>query len=308
MVGTQIRLSRLVALSVGAALVFSSGAAKAEDPPPFVGWSALMPALASQYDPTSLDDCVAGRFECVEKVIKEMHRRLEPLANSCDHDAVFALAYLRTTEAYLTYARRSDFFADARFVNHQDVVFAQMYFDAYDDWAAGRMERVPPAWRIAFSAADDERVSGAGNLLLGISAHINRDLPFALAAIGMTTDSGVSRKHDHDKVDEILNAVVDPMMREQARRFDPELSRAQTPHGLGYAGLLQTIVTWREAAWRHAELLVAAPDGASRAVVAQQIEDYAAAQARAIEAASRYLPPHTTTQARNEYCAVHGAT
>jgi hypothetical protein len=266
-----------------------------------------MPALTHQYDPTSSDDCVAGRFQCVDKVINEMHRRFQPLAKSCDHDAVFALAYLRTTEAYLTYAQRSDFFADPRFVNHQDVVFAYMYFDAYDHWAAGRVENVPPAWRIAFSAADDKRVSGAGDLLLGISAHVNRDLPFALAAIGMTTSSGVSRKHDHDKVDEILNAVVGPLLREQAARFDPQMSTAETPFGLGYAGLLQTLVTWREVAWRHAELLVAAPDPASRAVVAQQIEDYAAAQGRAIEAASGYLPPLTTTQARDEYCATHGS-
>jgi hypothetical protein len=305
--GSQLGLRLLVVLAFCASTTLTSGAAKAEEPPPFVGWSAVLPPLTYQYDPTSEDDCVAGRLQCVEKVIKEMHRRLGPLAQRCDHDAVFALAYLRTTEAYLTYARRSDFFSDPHFVNHQDVVFARMYFDAYDHWAAGRVERVPPAWRIAFAAADHERVSGAGDLLLGISAHINRDLPFALAAIGMTTSSGVSRKHDHDKVDEILNTVVGPLMREQAARFDPEMSRAQTPYGLGYAGLLQTIVTWREAAWRHAELLVAAPDPASRDVVAQQIEDYAAAQAQMIEAASRYLPPLTTTHARNAYCAVNGA-
>jgi hypothetical protein len=96
-----------------------------------------MPALAYQYDPTSEDDCVAGRCQCVEKVIKEMRCRFDPLAERCDHDAVLAMAYLRTTEAYLTYAQRSDFFMDARFVNHQDVVFARMYFDAYDSWPLG---------------------------------------------------------------------------------------------------------------------------------------------------------------------------
>lgn len=308
MTGSSLGLRLLVALSVGASTALFPGSVKAEDPPPFVGWSALMPALTYRYDPTSVDDCVAGRFQCVERVIREMHRRLDPLAESCDHDAVFALAYLRTTEAYLTYAQRSDFFMDARFVNHQDVVFAHMYFDAYDNWAAGRVERTPPAWRIAFSAADDERVSGTGDLLLGMSAHVNRDLPFALAAIGMTTSSGVSRKRDHDKVDEILNAVVGPLMRELGARFDAEMSRAETPYGLGYAGPFQMLVAWREVAWRHAELLVAAPDPASRELVAQRIEDYAATQARAIDAASRYLPPLTSTRTRNQHCAAHGAT
>jgi hypothetical protein len=297
-----------VVLSVAVAASFLTGSAKAQDdPPPFVGWSALMPPLTYQYDPTSEDDCVAGRIKCVEKVIHEMRRRFDPLASDCDHDAVFALAYLRTTEKYLEYAQQSDFFYDAAFVNHQDVVFARMYFDAYDNWHAGRVENVPPAWRIAFAAADARRVSGAGDLLLGISAHVNRDLPFALAAIGMTSSSGTTRKEDHDRVNKILNAVVAPMMQEQAARFDPELSRAQTPYGLGYAGLLQTLVAWRETAWRHAELLVAAPDAATRAAVARQIEDYAAVTAHGIVAGSAYLPPLTSTQTRDAFCAASSA-
>lgn len=285
---------------------FLVGSAKAEDDPPFVGWSAVMPPLTHHYDPTSVNDCVAGRMKCVEKVIQDMQRRFGPLAEDCDHDAVFALAYLRTTEAYYKYAQQSGFFADTPFVNHQDVVFAQMYFDAYDNWAGRRVDRVPPAWRIAFEAADDKRVSGSGNLLLGISAHVNRDLPFALAAIGMTTRSGDSRKPDHDQVNRILNHVVGPLMREEAARFDPAMWRAETPYGIGYTGLLQTLVVWRETAWRHAEMLVAAPNDASRDVVAQQIEDYAAAKARAIVAGTAYVPPLTTTTSRDEYCAAQG--
>src|SRR4028118_1560606 len=120
-----------------------------------------------------------------------------------------------------------------------------MYFNAYDDWASGRVERVPPAWRVALQAAGTQQVSGSGNLLLGINAHVQRDLPFALAAIGMTTESGVSRKRDHDKVNEILNRVVKPLMKEEAARFDPQMETIQTPYGIGYAGLLQTLVAWR---------------------------------------------------------------
>jgi hypothetical protein len=295
------------ALSATVLATVLTGPAAGDEPPPFVGWSAVLPALTYQYEPTSEDDCVAGRFACVEKLIRDMQRRFDPLARSCDHDAVFALSYLRTTQAYLLHARQPGFFADPHFVNHQDIVFAQMYFDAYDNWADGRVELVPPAWRTAFAAADARSVSGAGDLLLGISAHVNRDLPFALAAIGMTTSSGASRKGDHDKVDEILNYVVGPLMKEQAARFDPSLSRTQTPLGLGYTGLLQVLVEWREQAWRHAELLVEAPDDASRAIVAHYIEDYAKTQAEAIVAASAYLPPLTTAKARGDYCAVNGS-
>ena len=52
------------------------------------------------YDPTSANDCTSGRLKCVDAVIKEMDRRFRPLAQACDHNAMFSLAYLRTTEEY----------------------------------------------------------------------------------------------------------------------------------------------------------------------------------------------------------------
>ncbi|HET6641882.1 MAG TPA: hypothetical protein VFG93_01280, partial [Gaiellaceae bacterium] len=68
--------------------------------PPFVGWSSLLPGLSLPYDTTSPDDCIAGRVQCVDKTVREMTKRFDPLASSCDHDAIFALTYLRVTEEY----------------------------------------------------------------------------------------------------------------------------------------------------------------------------------------------------------------
>lgn len=302
-----VRAMASIFLSVSTVTALVASPAPAEEPPPFIGWSAIMPPLTYQYNPTSADDCVAGRVSCVKKTIQDMQRRFARLAQSCDHDAVFALSYLRTTEEYLRATQTTGFFMDPSFVNHQDIVFARMYFNAYDDWARGRVERVPPAWRVALQAADTKQVSGSGNLLLGINAHVQRDLPFALAAIGMTTESGQSRKPDHDKVNKILNRVVRPLMQEEAARFDPQMEAIKTPYGIGYAGLLQTLVAWRETAWRNAERLVAAPTAAAKDAVAAQIEEYAVTSARSIVAGTAYQPPLTTTAARDAHCAVHGA-
>ena len=73
-----------------------------------------------------------------------MRRRFDPLAQSCDHDSIFALAYLRTTEEYRRTIEDPTFFEDTAFVNHEDVVFARLYFDAFDAWHSGRREDVPP--------------------------------------------------------------------------------------------------------------------------------------------------------------------
>jgi hypothetical protein len=279
-----------------------SHASDSQDPH-FVAWSELVPPIAFAYDPTSSDDCVAGRESCVRRTINEMEKRLAPLADSCDHAAVFSLAYLRTTETYLETAQTPGFYDDPRFVNHEDITFAVAYWSAFDNWAAGRLDHVPPAWRIAFEAARDRRVSGSGDLLLGISAHVNRDLPFVLAAVGLTSPDGTSRKRDHDQVNRMLNRVYPPLIEEQAARFDPTMASVEAPYRLGYTGLLQMLVAWREGAWRNAERLVAAPDAAAQAQVAASIEASAEATAHSIVAATQYTPPLTSTTARDSYCA-----
>ena len=111
-----------------------------------------------------LDMCADGRPECVDVTIASMRQRFESLARVCDHDCVFALAYLRTTQTYKWARDQPGFFADTAWVNHEDAVFAEYYFAARDNWAAGRREAVPEAWSIAFDAARTREVTGAGDL------------------------------------------------------------------------------------------------------------------------------------------------
>lgn len=303
------RLMRRSATVWSAVLALSLPAAQARaDDPPFVGWAAALPALTWEHQPSSADDCVAGRVSCVERTIRTMEKRYAPLAAQCAHSAVFALTYLRTTQAYLRTSQTPGFYQDPAFVNHEAVTFAEMYFEAYDEWAAGRRSQVPPAWRVALDAGAARRVSGSGNLLLGVNAHVNRDLPFALAKIGLVAPDGRSRKTDHDKVDVMLNGVVQPLLAEAAERYDPEIEMIQTPYGAGHAGLLQLLFAWRESAWRQAELLVRAPDEASRARVAAAIEANALANAKAIEATTGYVPPLSSSRQRDQHCATYAGS
>jgi len=289
---------------VGLVLAFAWPGSAAADNPPFVGWSALLPALSIPYDVTSPDDCIAGRTQCVEKTVREMTGRFDSLASSCDHNAIFSLVYLRVTQEYLR-TIAAPFFDDTPFVNHEDTVFARYYFSAYDDWATGDIRDVPPAWRIAFDAARAHRVSALGDLLLGINAHVQRDLPFVLYSIGLVAPDGSSRKPDHDRVNQILNRVTDPVEAEIARRFDPTIEYTNLPTTLDDFTLFQLLVAWREAAWRNAELLAAAPTAAARQLVAAQIESDAATEANAIILGTQYLPLSGGSAARDAYCAIH---
>ena len=291
----------LVALAALAFALALPAVASAEDAP-FVGWSALLPGLSFPYDPSSPDDCSAGRVQCVDKTIREMTRRFDALA--CDHNAIFSLTYLRVTEEY----RRTvegPFFDDTPFVNYEDGLFAHYYFAAFDAWAAGRIDQVPPAWRVAFNTAKARAVSATGDLLLGINAHVQRDLPLVLYSIGLARPDGTSRKADHDRVNIILNRVTDEIIAEIARRFDPTADDTDLPTSLDGAALFQLLAAWREKAWRNAELLAAAPTPAARELVVAAIERDAAMEARAIVVSTAYPPLIGGSAARDAFCGVH---
>jgi hypothetical protein len=293
----------VVSLLLATVLLLPAGAARADDPP-YVAWTELLPGLTTEFVPSSENDCTAGRRRCVDAVIREMRRRFDPLADSCDHDSIFALAYLRTTEEYRRTTDDSAFFEDTAFVNHEAAVFAGYYFRAYDAWHAGGPETVPPAWAIAFKAAAEHAVSASGNLSLGISAHIQRDLPFVLAGIGLVKPDGSSRKTDHDRVNEFLNRVTDDLYAEIARRFDPTIDDGELPGEADNTAAFQVIPAWRETAWRNAERLVTAETPEARAHVAESIEAYAASQAEAIRQVTAYGPLQTSA-ARDAYCRTH---
>jgi len=296
----------LVGLGSVASLPSLAAPAHADDAPLFVDWPSLLPSFTDTYDPNSANDCTAGRPNCINSTLKEMERRFDPLAQACSHQAVFAMAYFRTTQTYKWARDQAGYFNDTPWVNHEDAVFARYYFDAYDNWASGNRSAVPQAWLIAFDAAANRQVSGTGNLLLGMSAHVNRDLPYVLAAISITNPDGTTRKPDHDKVNQFLNAELQQLLAEDGARFDAGINpNMVTPYGIGYTALFQTLAVWREQAWRNAEALTNAPTPAARALVAQQIETTAAAEAQSIVTATRYIAPLTNTSSRDAYCAVH---
>jgi hypothetical protein len=282
---------KLVAVVVGALVAttaLSASPASAEDPL-FIGWSELLPGFTTGYDPSSANDCKAGRIQCVDAVIREMTRRFDPLAEACDHSAMFALTYLRTTEEYKRSATAEGFFTDPNFINHQDVVFARYYFDNWDAYRSGDVAGTAPSWKLAFDAADGKHVAGLGNMLLGMSAHVNRDLPMVLADIGLVKPDGSSRKPDHDKVNQFLNLVMEPMLDEAAARFDPTIDDGQIDGTtMDETGLLQMLVAWREQAWRNAEALVNAPTEAARELVRAEIERVAAIESNLIIVATAY--------------------
>ncbi len=267
-------------------------------------WSAL-PGVVPQpnstgFDPTSVNACLSGDERCVLETAREMEQRLVPLARNCQHSALFALAYKHVTYSVLDTPVA---FADRAFIQHQVGVFAGYYFANYDAWRNGG--RPAPIWDLALDAAHDKSVSGDTDLMLGFVAHIQRDLPFVLYRIGLTAPDGSSRKRDHDRVNQFLYPVMEPMLEEMQRRFDPTVATKRDVPGttLDRDALFSVIVSWREQAWRDAERLAAAPTSAARALVAQDIEWRA--YANGLVYASLGKGSDQAARERAAYCAEH---
>src|SRR4051794_12122380 len=272
---------------------------------PYVPWSSYLAGWTDQYVPTSDNDCVAGRPACLKGTLKEQSRIADDTASSCSHNAVFARAYVRMTQLYGYTRDIPGYYQDVPYFNHVDAVFARYYTDAYYNWKNGSRSDVPQAWLTAFDAAKSKKVSGSGDLLLGMNAHINRDLPYVMAAVGVVAPDGSSRKPDYDAVEAWLYDATAPLIAEFAARFDPSMDDTADPYGIGNAALFQMVSLWRGKARRNAEALVSAPNDAARAVVSANIEAQANQVAQGILNSQSYMPLVNSTATRDSFCASH---
>jgi Family of unknown function (DUF5995) len=266
-------------------------------------WSMLLPGLAGPYNPDDPNNlCNAGQPQCVDIVAREMEKRLKPLSDSCSHNALFALLYLDVTYNIADAVRTDGYFQVPGVISHEDALFASYYFNAFDAYSKGDLAHTPGAWQVALDAAKDKSVQGLGDVLLGMNAHINNDLPFVLYRMGLFNSDGTSRKIDHDKVNNVLFNAYDDAAVDSARRFDPSMAPSSAPAS-GEASI-QSVVLWREEAWRNAERLASATTDVERALVATQIQQAATLEAQAIKAAYSYGPGQSSAD-RDAFCAAH---
>lgn len=244
-------------------------------------WAAVVDGLGAGIDPASPNACKAGRPECLDAVLAEMEARLARIG--CGHAAPFAFTYLEMTRGVERRVDEAELFGDPKAVAHLDALFAQLYFDAFDNWAAGRSDEVPGAWQIAFAAADGRMASAAADVLLGMNAHISRDLAYSVAAMLDNAPEATANMTDFALVNGVIAEVKGPLLRAAAERFDPslaELEAALAPDPTVDATALITV--WRERSFDLGRRLAEAPTADAKRAVEAEIERIAVASAAAI--------------------------
>jgi hypothetical protein len=293
----------LAAALCALSLILPAAAAAQSDPlAPNLDWTSLLPPLPgtpSEPQPGPVPHCEAPSLACIDAQIERMQDLRASLG--CDHRGVFATTYLELTkEIRATVERDPGVVEDPEYLFTEDAVFANMYFDTLEAWEQGA--EVPPAWRIAFDQAERGQITGAQEMLLGINAHVQNDMAFVLAGLGLRTPDGASRKPDHDAMNVALNTGYEAVVREVGARYDGtmRLTNSDAIPVDNLAGL-ELARTWRELVWRNAERLANAKTEAQRDRVARSIEANAAMWAKGI--AATQVPGIRAT--RDAYCAAN---
>jgi Family of unknown function (DUF5995) len=161
--------------------------------------------------------------EGIDSLLARMRTDLTALEAGRDARRFFHATYLRTTQAVADELARGGF-ADSTWVEHWDLVFADLYLDALE--ADLRGDPVTAPWRVAFDAAHNQPdLQPLRHVLFGLNAHINFDLPQALVAVISSAEfadpEALSRREaDHLHLDTVLQARV--------RAEDAELGAVST--------------------------------------------------------------------------------
>lgn len=263
-----------------------------------IHWESVLPDAppsGPQHGP--VPQCRKATIRCIDVQMAAMRRLQRALG--CDHRAVFTTTYLTLTEQLRSAAlERPSKFVDLPYLYREVRNFAAFYFRSIRRNDIGKP--VPPAWEIAFATAKDGEVNAGQDMLLGINAHVQSDMPFVLAAMGLVDRGGRSRKPDHDVTNEVLADAYQRVVDRVAQRYDPLLRTTNASwNPVEDIAALEMVKGWRELVWRNAERLVDADSPGERAQVADSIEQHAAMWAQSMAAPQQ--PGYRA--ARDAYCA-----
>ena len=231
----------------------------------------------------------SDQFHSVEQVVEAMTRRWHALNRLGDWRAVFAKTYLRTTEAILEVLHAPGVFANPAWIVDLDCEFARRYFDAFDQFEAGGLGPWP--WRLAFRSAVAKRTLAIQDVLLGMNAHINYDLPYSLHATipaGLPVDDLEAYRQDNLAMNRVLGAAIDKVQREVTNEYDLVLTAADAAlrnRDEAFAG--EMIRAWRARSWSS---FVVLRSGGETAAVDRLIEESAIDNALLLLQVQRAFP------------------
>ena len=192
-------------------------------------------------------------------------------------------------------------FLEPRWVSRLAGRFCERYLETLR-WSIEGRPQDAEAWTVAYRCSAREGSAPLANVLLGLSAHINFDLTIgirdSLVEAGVAGyDGRIARfKHDHDAVNELLDASIPEAFARLIGRHGCPVARALFDHAYAVSRwtAMQVLTSWRARVWDDA----IEPRLHRRSGRARRPRAAALAPLGALRAAARALHPGATKPRR----------
>jgi hypothetical protein len=222
-----------------------------------------------------------------ERVLARMNDLLKTWEATRDRRLVFLTCYRMMTEN-ITAAVEARDFEDPEWVNTLMINFADLYFRALDAYESGQADS-PPVWQIAFKAASNPHTHVLQDLVLGVNAHINYDLVFALSDLlasewqQLSPEQRQMRYRDHRHVNDVISKTVDAVQDQVIDRFEPLFGVMDKLLGPIDEWMTSWLISdWREEVWEHATRMLDQADETERQAILRHVEEISIGRAKDI--------------------------
>jgi len=221
----------------------------------------------------------SASFRTLDDVVNGLSQLESELRDRQDRRCMFLILY-RVVSTTMRSQVAAGAFDDPEWVHRYAVAFANLYREAFDAYEAGQRGRVPRAWLLCFDAAAAGRTLVLQNVLLGVNAHVNHDLAYALFGVSIDPDRA-RRYRDHSAVNRVLGSVTERATTQLASLYAPGLTALDDCAGeLDETISLFSLEVARESAWESALGLANARGEIERGVVMKLIGSRAAVMSR----------------------------
>ena len=158
-----------------------------------------------------------GQAENIDQVVSRLDEIIEWSASSQSRLGYFPALYRKVTLQVQKGISEGDFHDGDR-MERLDVIFANRYLKAFDQYLSG--SNPTGAWDFAFRVSGQWWPIVLQHLLLGMNAHINLDLGIA-AARTVEADSLPGLQGDFNKINEVLASLVGGVQKELEEIWTP---------------------------------------------------------------------------------------
>jgi hypothetical protein len=148
----------------------------------------------------------------IDKVIQQLDEIIDRSYWQKSRLGYFAALYRKVT-VEVKKGIKSGVFEDGERMECFDVIFANRYFDALEQYQSNGVPM--RSWQLAFESSKHLWPIVLQHLLLGMNAHINLDLGIAAAKTN-PKDAIFDLKEDFNKINNILASLVDEVQRKLA--------------------------------------------------------------------------------------------